>query len=76
MFRASCPECQQLEVKRSSWIDHYTGLIARRKLCLIEGRLPAIDLNLALARAESELKLAGDRLAKHCAGHSLSNSSI
>jgi hypothetical protein len=66
----TCSECQELEMTRSGWIQRYMDLLKKRKLLLIDGKLPGRDLSQSLARAESELKQVWKQLAEHSTSHS------
>jgi uncharacterized membrane-anchored protein len=66
----TCSECQQLETTRSAWVQRYMDLLKKRKLLLIDGKLPARDLSESLAQAESELKQVWKQLMEHGASHS------
>jgi uncharacterized membrane-anchored protein len=66
----TCSECQELETTRSRWIQRYMDLLKKRKLLLIDGKLPGRDLSESLARAESELKQVWKQLTEHGASHS------
>jgi len=66
----TCPECQELETTRSGWIQRYMDLLRKRKLLLIEGKLPGRDLSESLAKAESQLKQVWKQLMEHGASHS------
>src|SRR5581483_7343542 len=50
----SCLECKELELSRSSWVQCYVELLKKRKLFLLDGRLPSRDLSESLAQAETE----------------------
>jgi hypothetical protein len=64
------PEGQERETARSGWIQRYMDLLKKRKLLLIDGKLPGRDLSEALAHAESELKQVWKQLSEHGASHS------
>jgi hypothetical protein len=66
----NCPECQELETTRSGWVQRYMDLLKKRKLLLIDGKLPGRDLSESLAKAESELKQVWKQLMVHGASHS------
>jgi hypothetical protein len=70
LLEMTCPQCQELETARSGWIQRYMELLKRRKLLLIDGKLPTRDLSESLAQAESELKQVWKQLMKHGASHS------
>lgn len=66
----TCPECQDLEMTRSGWVQKYMDLLRKRKLLLIDGKPPGRDLSESLAQAESELKQIWKQLTEHGASHS------
>jgi hypothetical protein len=70
LVEMTCAECQQLETTRSGWIQCYMDLLKRRKVLLIDGKLPGRDLSDSLAQAESELKQVWKQLMEHGASHS------
>ena len=70
LMEINCAECQQLETTRSGWIHQYMDLLKRRKLLLMDGKLPGRDLIERLAQAESELKQVWKQLTEHGASHS------
>jgi hypothetical protein len=66
----TCPECQELETTRSGWVQRYMDLLKKRKLLLIDGKLPGREFSQSLAQAESELKQVWKKLMEHGASHS------
>jgi len=66
----NCPECQQLEDTRSGWVHNYMDLLKKRKVLLMEGKLPGRELMECLAQAESELRQVWKQLTEHSASHS------
>jgi hypothetical protein len=66
----TCPECQELETTRSGWVQRYMDLLKKRKLLLIDGKLPGQEFSQSLAQAESELKQIWKQLMEHGASHS------
>ena len=70
LVEMTCPVCQELELTRSGWIQRYMELLKKRKLMLIDGKLPGRDLSESLTRAESELKQVWKQLTEHGAQHS------
>ena len=70
LVEMNCPECQQLETTRSGWVHKYMDLLRKRKLLLMDGKLPGRDLIASLAEAESELKQVWKHLMEHGASHS------
>lgn len=70
VVETTCSECQELEMTRSGWIQRYMDLLKKRKLLLIDGKLPGRDLSESLAQAESELKQVWKQLSEHGASHS------